>query len=196
MVDDISELLFNGMNEQGYLFQEACAQVLLKNVMKMGWEKPVLEYSTSLRNGESTRADIVLNRPDQGGLDVYANIECKRAHPDYSLWLFGAPVPEAEPCQHLRSNAVVFAERENPACEGFAASLHVCHRGPVVVQDGFVGDGDARHRAANRNGRLGQLAEGEQPPGLSHLEDHRHGSRLRVQDRSHRQESGRVENLV
>ena len=88
---DLSELLFNGLNEQGYLFQEACAQALLKNATGTGWELPVWDYSVTLPDGQNTRVDIVLSRPEQNGLEAFAIIECKRANPDYAFWMFGAP---------------------------------------------------------------------------------------------------------
>ena len=70
---DLSELLFNGLNEQGYLFQEACAQVLLKNQKRTGWQFSVLDYPVALPNGNNTRVDFVLSRPE------------------FSFWLFGVP---------------------------------------------------------------------------------------------------------
>ncbi|MBQ10986.1 MAG: hypothetical protein CMJ45_05495 [Planctomyces sp.] len=91
MTDDLSELLFNGLNEQGYLFQEACAQALLKNSRRTGWELPVWDYSVALPGGPNRRIDIVLSRPQQNGLEAFAIIECKRANPDYAFWMFAAP---------------------------------------------------------------------------------------------------------
>mgnify|MGYP004136351973 CR=1 len=35
---ELSELLYNGLNEQDYLFQEACAETLLENERGTGWD--------------------------------------------------------------------------------------------------------------------------------------------------------------
>lgn len=91
MDTDLSELLFNSMNEQGYLFQEACVQTLLKRTKSTGWDLPVYDYSVSHPDGRNTRVDIVLSRPEKNGVEAYAIVECKRANPEYSYWLFGTP---------------------------------------------------------------------------------------------------------
>ena len=84
MNDDLSELLFNGLNEQGFLFQEGCAKELPKSQSHTGWVNPVLDYSVNLPDGTNRRVDILLSRPEYRGQEAYAIIECKRAHPDYS----------------------------------------------------------------------------------------------------------------
>lgn len=70
MDTDLSELLFNGLNEQGYLFQESCAQTLLKHKSHTGWSVPVWDYSMTLPDGQNTRVDIVLSRPEQSGIEA------------------------------------------------------------------------------------------------------------------------------
>ena len=87
---DLSELLFNAVNEQGYLFQEACAQALNGNEKTTGWEVKALEYPVSLQ-GQDTRIDIVLREKASTSPELYGLVECKRADPSYICWLFAAP---------------------------------------------------------------------------------------------------------
>ncbi len=90
MTTEITELLFNALNEQGYLFQEACEHILKKNEEATGWEMKASEYPVSLE-GQDTKVDIVLRSKIQGSPELYALVECKRADPSYIYWLFGAP---------------------------------------------------------------------------------------------------------
>lgn len=90
MTKEITGLLFNALNEQGYLFQEACEHVLQKNEEATGWEVKASEYPVSLE-GQDTKVDIVLRSTIQGSPELYALVECKRADPSYVYWLFGAP---------------------------------------------------------------------------------------------------------
>lgn len=88
MEQDLSELLFNALNEQGFIFQEACADCLKKE--STGWTVKASEYPVSLK-GEDTRVDIVLSGSGAKGEELWAIIECKRADPEYVYWLFGLP---------------------------------------------------------------------------------------------------------
>ena len=90
MNTELSELLFNALNEQGYLFQEACEHVLKKREEDTGWEVKASEYPVSLE-GQDTKVDLVLHSKSQNSPELYALIECKRADPSYVYWLFGAP---------------------------------------------------------------------------------------------------------
>jgi len=97
MSTELSDLLFNALNEQGYLFQEACKYALEKNEQRIGWEVKAYEYPVSLA-GEDTKVDIVLHAKRQSPPELYALLECKRADPSYVHWLFGAPgLPFGEP---------------------------------------------------------------------------------------------------
>lgn len=87
---ELSELLFNALNEQGYLFQEACEQALKDIERRTGWEVRAYEYPVSLW-GQDTKVDIVLHAKRQSLPELYALVECKRADPSYIYWLFGAP---------------------------------------------------------------------------------------------------------
>jgi hypothetical protein len=87
---ELSELLFNALNEQGYLFQEACEQVLKNNERSTGWEVRASEYPVSLQ-GQDTRVDIVLRSKTSSSPELYALVECKRADPSHIYWLFGSP---------------------------------------------------------------------------------------------------------
>lgn len=88
MSTELSELLFNALNEQGYLFQEACEHALKKSEKVTGWEVRASEYPISLE-GQDTKVDIVLRSKTQSSPELYALVECKRADPEYIYWLFG-----------------------------------------------------------------------------------------------------------
>jgi hypothetical protein len=90
MDTDLSELLLNSLNEQGYLFQEACEYVLKNSEKQTGWEVKAYEYPVSLA-GQDTKVDIILRSKTQNSPELYALLECKRADPSYIYWLFGAP---------------------------------------------------------------------------------------------------------
>jgi hypothetical protein len=87
---ELSELLFNALNEQGYLFQESCEYTLKKNEQATMWEVKASEYPVSLQ-GQDTKVDIVLRWKITDSPEFYALVECKRADPSYTYWLFGAP---------------------------------------------------------------------------------------------------------
>ena len=90
MSDELFELLFNALNEQGYLFQGACEQVLKDKESVTGWEVIASEYPVSIL-GQDTRVDIVLRSRITSTPELYTLVECKRADRSYSHWLFGAP---------------------------------------------------------------------------------------------------------
>lgn len=90
MSADLFDLLVNAINEQGYLFQEACERELKNSEETTGWEVRASEYPVSLF-GQDTRIDIVLCSKASGSPELYALLECKRADPSYVYWLFGAP---------------------------------------------------------------------------------------------------------
>ncbi len=90
MTVEFSDLLFNAINEQGYLFREACEQTLKNNEGATGWEVKASEYPVSLQ-GQDTRVDLVLRSKTPSSPELYAIVECKRADPAYIYWIFGAP---------------------------------------------------------------------------------------------------------
>ena len=90
MSTELSELLFNALNEQGYLFQEACGHALKKSEEETKWEVKASEYPVSIE-GQDTKVDIVLRSKVVNSPELYALVECKRADPSYIYWLFGAP---------------------------------------------------------------------------------------------------------
>lgn len=96
MKQDLSELLFNALNEQGYLFQEACEHTLKDAEGTTKWEVRASEYPVSLQ-GNDTKIDIVLRSNTSSSPELYALVECKRADPSYVHWVFGAPgLPNGE----------------------------------------------------------------------------------------------------
>lgn len=90
MSKELSDLLFNAINEQGYLFQEACKYALERSEDSIGWEVKAYEYPVSLK-GQDTRIDLVLRSKTSTSPEIYALVECKRVDPSYVHWLFGAP---------------------------------------------------------------------------------------------------------
>jgi len=84
--DNLQNLLFNSLNEQGYLLQEACKYELEMN--DTGWSVRATEYPVSIM-GQDTKIDLVLW--DNRTHDTFAIVECKRSDPSYRCWLFGAP---------------------------------------------------------------------------------------------------------
>ena len=77
---ELSELLFNALNEQGYLFQEACKHTLKARERSTEWEVKASEYPVSLEE-QDTKVDIVLRSKAQSSPELYALVECKRADP-------------------------------------------------------------------------------------------------------------------
>lgn len=90
MKTEFFDLLLNALNEQGYLFQEACEQTLKNNEQTTGWQVKACDYPVSLQ-GQDTKVDIVLRSKIPNSPELYALLECKRADPFYIYWLFGAP---------------------------------------------------------------------------------------------------------
>ena len=90
---NMEQLLFEGLNEHGFLFQEKCAEVLKKNEKITEWRVQTEEYPVSA-NVKDTRVDIVLRdtSTDGGNHQLYAIVECKRVNPTLGYWLFGNPL--------------------------------------------------------------------------------------------------------
>ena len=118
MNTELSELLFNALNEQGYLFQEACEHALKKNEEATGWEVKASEYPVSLE-GQDTKVDIVLRSKIPSSPELYALVECKRADPSYVYWLFGAP---GLPCGEALCSTLGFECRETRSDRPYQAS--------------------------------------------------------------------------
>ena len=85
--DELTNVLCNALNEQGYLFQEACVNVLKKSDSE--WEVEFEEYPVAFRE-QDTKIDIILRWKRYDEPYIYAILECKRADPSYRCWLFGA----------------------------------------------------------------------------------------------------------
>lgn len=87
------QILFDGLNEHGFLFQEKCADILRKEQSYTKWKVQRTEYpvSTGLRD---TRIDILIEDTANTNVDmqIYAIIECKRVNCTRGYWLFGKPV--------------------------------------------------------------------------------------------------------
>jgi hypothetical protein len=98
---DLGQILFDGLNEHGFIFQEKCAEELRKNRSATGWRVIATEYpvETVMKN---TRIDIVLiNTRTSSNYRMFAVVECKRVNPDRGYWLFG------NPSSHSNSQALI-----------------------------------------------------------------------------------------
>jgi hypothetical protein len=91
---NLERILFDGLNEHGFIFQEKCAEELRKNVPATKWRLLGKEYPVD-SNGRSTRIDIILSDTT----DYYpikhqllAIVECKRVSLERGYWLFGKPI--------------------------------------------------------------------------------------------------------
>ncbi len=98
------KLLYEGLNQHGFLFQERCAQILEQEWKTTGWRLEAKEYpvSSSVKN---TRIDIVLKDATLVNRDsptIYAIVECKRVNPSYTrAWLFGKPSSPTQQVSHV-----------------------------------------------------------------------------------------------
>jgi len=88
---DLGQILFDGLNEHGFIFQEKCAEELRKNVGTTGWRVVATEYPVETVV-KSTRIDVVLiNTRTANNYRIFAVVECKRVNPNRGYWLFGKP---------------------------------------------------------------------------------------------------------
>lgn len=91
---NLHQILFDGLNEHGFLFQERCAGVLRNNQGTTDWLLLTQEYPVSAKV-KDTRIDIILKdvKSYANPMDIYAVVECKRANLSYThAWLFGNPL--------------------------------------------------------------------------------------------------------
>lgn len=90
---DIGQILFDGLNEHGFLFQEKCTDVLQNKSRQTKWQVVATEYPVDI-NDRSTRIDIVLldsHDYSPNKYQIYAIVECKRVSLNRGYWLFGKP---------------------------------------------------------------------------------------------------------
>ena len=88
---NLEQILFDGLNEHGFLFQEKCAEVLQHNADKTKWLVHTTEYPVST-GGRDSRVDIILRDESCDSHEMYAVVECKRVDPTRGYWLFGNPL--------------------------------------------------------------------------------------------------------
>lgn len=91
--ENLQHVLYEGLNEHGFLFQERCAEVLESNQKATEWLVLNKEYPVSA-TVKDTRIDIVLKdiKSYPKAKNVYAVVECKRVNPGRTCWLFGKPL--------------------------------------------------------------------------------------------------------
>ncbi|MFC1846458.1 hypothetical protein ACFLYS_00155 [Chloroflexota bacterium] len=79
---DLPKILYDGLMEHGFLFQERCAEVLEQHQNQTEWLLLTGEYPVSAKI-KDTRIDIILKdvRKYQKPRNIYAIIECKRVNP-------------------------------------------------------------------------------------------------------------------
>lgn len=87
----LQQMLFDGLNEHGFLFQEKCAEVLKASGNDTKWTVHVQEYPVSVGDKDS-RVDIVMREHKDKFRQLYAIVECKRVNLNRGCWLFGAPL--------------------------------------------------------------------------------------------------------
>lgn len=95
---ELSDLLFSALNEQGYLFQEACLNELRQHESNTQWKVKAYEYGISLGE-QDTKADIVLHSTGSSNSELYALVECKRADPSFVYWMFAIDERDIGPRQ-------------------------------------------------------------------------------------------------
>jgi hypothetical protein len=88
---NIQEMLFDSLNEHGFLFKEKCARLLEDSSIMTNWSLQSREFPVSA-DEKDTRIDIILKDLDQTGKQIYAVIECRRTNPLRAHWLFGNPI--------------------------------------------------------------------------------------------------------
>ncbi len=90
---NLQKILYEGLNEHGFLFQEKCAEVLQNNQERTKWLVLNKEYPVSAKV-KDTRIDILLKdiKSYPKAKNIYAIIECKRVNSGRTFWLFGKPL--------------------------------------------------------------------------------------------------------
>jgi hypothetical protein len=89
----VDEILFEGLNEHGFIFQEKVAEIIESTSSRTNWQVVNKEYPIYV-NDKETRVDIVLRETSNSRNKILGIVECKRVNPDRSFWLFGNPSSE------------------------------------------------------------------------------------------------------
>jgi len=84
MEKNILAKIIDGLNSQGYLFQQRCLHEVKNIDSFLEWKVNVEEYPVAIYEKE-TEIDFVLHNQSYR---TYVIVECKRAHPDYLMWVF------------------------------------------------------------------------------------------------------------
>lgn len=93
MESELREILFNGVNEQGFILQEKCSEVINRTSSVSGWHVHTTDHPVSLKN-QDTRIDIIITEENLVNSSKFGVVECKRVNPGYNCWLFGNPLYE------------------------------------------------------------------------------------------------------
>lgn len=93
MEQELNEILFNGLNEQGFILQEKCSKVINETSSLTRWRVHTTEHPVSLKD-QDTRIDIIITETGLSNSSKFGVIECKRVNPAYHCWLFGNPLYE------------------------------------------------------------------------------------------------------
>ena len=80
---DLDEILFNSLNEQGFIFQEKCADVINEHSGKTGWLLHASEHPVSLKD-KDVRIDIIIRDETLQPASLFGIVECKRVNPEYN----------------------------------------------------------------------------------------------------------------
>lgn len=93
MEQELNEILFDSLNEQGFILQEKCSKEINDKSSINKWHVNTTEHPVSLKE-QDTRIDIIIRETDLHNSSKFGVIECKRVNPSYHCWLFGNPLFE------------------------------------------------------------------------------------------------------
>lgn len=84
-------MVATALNEQGFMFAQLVRENIQFGTSGLGdvtktWRCVASEYPVTANDGSQTRIDLVLR--SIRSRELYACIECKRAHPAYKQWIF------------------------------------------------------------------------------------------------------------
>lgn len=91
---DLNKILFEGLNQHGFLFQERCADILKANQANTHWHVLTEEYPVTT-DIKDTRIDFILGDSNTftKPVKLYSIVECKRVNLEHTYgWLFGCPL--------------------------------------------------------------------------------------------------------
>jgi len=83
MERELDEILFDGLNEQGFILQEKCSEEIIYTSKTTKWHVNTTEHPVSLKDHD-TRIDIIIRELGLRESSKFGVIECKRVNPVYN----------------------------------------------------------------------------------------------------------------